>query len=278
VPNSTLGRLYKGVTKQWVVQEDGHSKKRELPHHLHHHNHHRTGMDSIRVQIPFRMMFYTAAVFLVLPLTLFIWKELAIANNGVLGEETHQKTVPFVLKHQPTWMDDLPKESAVPREKKSRPSDSSDDSDSAPTRKESAHEKSAGMTTDTQITPLVKQVENQNASLHNEQDEGKKLLLSPPPPPPLEDSSATNNSPLSMDSKERPGLDEPGDSATTGANERDPILVEAVPITGAKAGLEEVSTAEQVAVAHGEHNNEEKKMELVEFVAVPDLKEPEDHD
>eukprot|EP00977_Amphora_coffeiformis_P004880 scaffold1048_cov90-Amphora_coffeaeformis.AAC.13 len=57
-----------------------------LPHHHHHHHHHSsTGKSKGKawhVEIPKRMMFYTLAVFLLLPLTLFYWKETHLAASS----------------------------------------------------------------------------------------------------------------------------------------------------------------------------------------------------
>jgi hypothetical protein len=67
--------------------------------HLHHHHRFYYGKsegkkpDSIRVQVPRRMMYYAIVVFLVLPILIFLWKEVHLKS-----------TVEYQLEH-PAWND-----------------------------------------------------------------------------------------------------------------------------------------------------------------------------
>jgi len=70
-----------------------------------------TAKRAFRVQIPRRLLYYTAAVFLVLPLFIFGWKETH------LHPEQHNVVVKHHLRHhhdrRPAWMDEDEKDGAV---------------------------------------------------------------------------------------------------------------------------------------------------------------------
>jgi hypothetical protein len=69
-----------------------------------------TAKRAFKVQVPKRMLYYTILVFLVLPLALFLWKEMHLDNHANHDPATHDlvKSNMRVRGHDvyPTWMED----------------------------------------------------------------------------------------------------------------------------------------------------------------------------
>jgi hypothetical protein len=97
-----VGRLYQGLAQKF--------RKKKNRDHYHHHAHGQQTDDSIRVNVPIRMMFSTLAIFLVLPLSLFIWKEMHLhpATTGVEFKPNLRKENRDGPDRFPTWMDKVP--------------------------------------------------------------------------------------------------------------------------------------------------------------------------
>lgn len=107
--SALVGRFYHGVKQQLRGTENENKKRGGFRHNLHHQQGSK-GTDSIRVQIPIRMMLSTLSIFLILPLSMFAWKEThlhppeelqSIQQNPELRQKNTHSGGRF-----PTWMDE----------------------------------------------------------------------------------------------------------------------------------------------------------------------------
>lgn len=106
-----MNRWYLGITQKIRDTTRKQRQQSRRNDHRHSHHHHQSLDDSIRVQVPMRMMLSTLTIFLVLPLTIFIWKEIHLHPRE--GAEYFKSGVRQGPERNdpdrfPTWMDKLP--------------------------------------------------------------------------------------------------------------------------------------------------------------------------
>lgn len=68
-----------------------------------------TAKRAFKVQVPKRMLYYTMTVFLVLPLALFLWKEMHLDNHAANRDPAHDLVKSNMRGHHdvyPTWMEE----------------------------------------------------------------------------------------------------------------------------------------------------------------------------
>lgn len=96
---TTMARLYQGIVSLQLRKFRGKAKNDHLPLH---------NKDNVHIQVPIRMMFSTLSIFLILPLTLFGWRQFhpTVRVDRAVGGAQNSS---LALKHDrfPTWMDEI---------------------------------------------------------------------------------------------------------------------------------------------------------------------------
>lgn len=103
--SSSMTRLYQGALQLRKSFRSSSKAKNEQHLPLHHHN----NKDNVHIQVPVRMMLSTFSIFLILPLTLFAWRQFHPIVVRVV-EDNHKSAQNSGIQHHdkfPTWMDEI---------------------------------------------------------------------------------------------------------------------------------------------------------------------------